>query len=165
MDEDPKYLSLKASIESATCISRESGVRHFNPREMGSPLEHTQDEIDAYSQRLEEEERAFIEAEARPRQSWRLKCDRCREEEFGLCDEHAKMLRQHDWADVHPDNAWDMAASQMQAMPDEYVITSPCMNPAHGPGSTRWVTVYSCETKRDEGRCNCRDRSVSKNRK
>jgi hypothetical protein len=157
MAEDPKwesdaeYQRARASIGRAAEIMRERGARHFDPRAMGSPIEHTLEEIEVYAELVESEEREFLEREVYPRQEKRLKCSDCRREMFGLCDVHARMLRQHDWADIHPDVVSDSG---------EYVVTLPCVNPEHGPKSARWTTVYSHETKRDEGRCSCRDRVV-----
>jgi len=164
MAEDPRwqddslYQEAKARIERAATILREFGVRHFDPREMGAPIDHSQAEIDAYLQRLEDEAIAFIKKECPA--TFRLKCERCREEMFGLCDEHAKMLTQHDWSEMMPDDAWNRAKWQADALrgAGEYTITNKCTNPKHGPGSARWQEVYSAETKRMEGRCGCADK-------
>lgn len=61
-----EFQSIKQRIETYARILREHGVRNFDPREMGSPIELTPAEIDRYVKRLDVEEHDFVMRELRP---------------------------------------------------------------------------------------------------
>ena len=58
--------AIKARIDVYARILREHGVRNFDPREMGSPIELTPEEVERYKRRLDVEEHDFVMRELRP---------------------------------------------------------------------------------------------------
>ena len=58
--------AIKSRIETYARILREHGVRNFDPREMGSPIELTSAEVERYATRLDIEEHDFVMRELRP---------------------------------------------------------------------------------------------------
>lgn len=63
---DAEYEEILARIEKYARILRKYGVRNLDLREMGSPRELSDADIERYVRRLDEEERAFIRDQIEP---------------------------------------------------------------------------------------------------
>jgi len=161
--DDAEFDLIKARIEGYARILIQHGVRRFDPGELGSPFELSPETIARIIKRLDDEERAFIKREIEPLKlnPQRIRCDACRKEMFGLCDEcSAAFLRARGNAGLPA--SWERAEDELASIEaaGPMTVVYPCEK-GHGPGSPRWVEVFSCELGQTVGRCECQDKTLT----
>jgi hypothetical protein len=86
--DDSEFDAIKSRIEAAALVLRKRGYGHFDPGELGSPVELAPDVIERLENRLDDDARGFCERMIEPlkMKEPRLRCEQCRVADLGLCD-------------------------------------------------------------------------------